>query len=115
MRGLRRVRVIVCGGRDYQDIEAVRTALRFLPPGTVIVHGGARGADSLADRVAEELDFSIEVFRARWDTEGRAAGVFRNQRMLDSGCDCVIAFPGGRGTADMVCRAEAAGKSVVRP
>ncbi len=52
------------------------------------------------------------VFRALWERHGRAAGVIRNQAMLDYGIDLVLAFPGGRGTADMVRRARSAGVAV---
>jgi hypothetical protein len=47
--------------------------------------------------------------------EGKAAGSIRNQRMLDAEkhIDVVVAFPGGRGTADMVRRARAAGIHVL--
>lgn len=45
--------------------------------------------------------------------EGKAAGPIRNQRMLDDGKpDRVLAFPGGRGTANMVKLAKAAGVPV---
>ena len=52
----------------------------------------------------------IELFPADWKVRGRAAGHIRNQQMLDEGRPhLVVAFPGGRGTADMVRRARAAG------
>jgi len=34
---------------------------------------------------------------------------WRNQEMLDSGIDLVVAFPDGRGTADMLRRVQLAG------
>jgi hypothetical protein len=55
----------------------------------------------------------IDVYVAQWKKHGRAAGPIRNQRMLDEGKpDLVVAFPGGRGTADMIRRAERAGVPV---
>lgn len=50
------------------------------------------------------------VFPAHWEQEGRAAGPRRNNRTL--GPDLVVAFPGGKGTADMVARARAKGVRV---
>ena len=47
----------------------------------------------------------------KWDT---AAGPKRNQMMLDQKPDIILAFPGGRGTADMIARAEQAGVEVVK-
>jgi len=51
---------------------------------------------------------------ANWAELGRKAGPIRNQQMLDEGKpNLVVAFPGGRGTADIVRRARAAGIEVV--
>ena len=106
-------RVIVCGGRNYRDRNRVAAVLGRLDPGTdIIVHGGAPGADRLAADVAAERGFAVEEHPADWDRHGKAAGPIRNQQMLDAGADLVIAFPGGRGTADMKRRARAAGVAV---
>ena len=45
---------------------------------------------------------------------GHCGGPKRNQMMLDQKPDIVLAFPGGRGTADMIARAEQAGVEVVK-
>lgn len=112
------MRILVCGGRDYQDKARVWAVLdelcgskEELPPiPVVIIHGGAQGADALADSWAVHNWVAVEEYLAQWDKHGRAAGPIRNQLMLDQGKpDLVIAFPGGRGTADMVRRAKAAG------
>lgn len=72
------------------------------------------GADGLADRAARVLGCDIDVYPADWPRYGKAAGPMRNQQMVDEGKpDVVLAFPGGRGTADMVRRAKAAGVRVV--
>lgn len=56
----------------------------------------------------------MTCFRADWEQCGRQAGPLRNARMLAEGRpDAVIAFPGGKGTADMVRKARAAGLPVV--
>jgi len=106
-----RMRVIVCGGRDYNDTERVAEILQYLPCDTIVVHGGASGADLLAGLYWNEWG-TTEVFHADWEKHGKAAGPLRNQEMLDAGADLVIAFPGGRGTADMVRRAKGRGIKV---
>lgn len=104
------MRVLVCGGRDYHDRDHIWNTLVSIPDVTCIIHGCATGADSEAMIVAEALGIKHAPFRADWHTHGKAAGPIRNQRMLDEGKpDLVVAFPGGRGTADMVKRAKAAG------
>jgi len=123
------MRILVCGGRNYNDRTALFTALdqiaeeygakmepdkygNWLPTFTVI-HGAARGADSLAHDYAVSSWCPQERFPADWQKHGRAAGPIRNQQMIDIGRpDLVVAFPGGRGTADMVRRAREAGVPV---
>ncbi len=113
------MRLIVCGGRDYSDSRAVYRALdrlRALGKVSAIIHGGAQGADSIAGRWAENEGIPVDVFVADWERDGRAAGPKRNQRMIDEGRpDGVVAFPGGRGTADMIARAKNAGLKVWQP
>lgn len=109
------MRVLVCGGRDYRDEVRVFKELDQIKPSDLI-EGGASGADTLAYRWAKRnLDADHRhTYDADWDRHGKAAGAIRNQRMLDEGKpDLVLAFPGGRGTADMVRRAKRAGVKVV--
>lgn len=110
-------RVLVCGGRDFGRttrekiaFDAQMILLDWDMGVRTIIHGGARGADTLAAGFAKASGKAVVEFKADWAAHGRAAGPIRNQRMLDEGRpDHVIAFPGGRGTADMVARARAAG------
>lgn len=117
------MRILVCGGRDYKDWDTFNRCMdavcdRYdlwsppdeygnkLPGPITIIHGGASGADSLADQWAVVNWVRFLEFPADWQKHGRAAGPIRNQQMLDEGKpDLVIAFPGGSGTADMVRRA----------
>ena len=83
-------------------------------PISLVIAGGARGADTLGAEWAKGQGIPCEVYMADWEGLGRKAGPIRNQRMLDEGKpDLVVAFPGGRGTADMVRRAHAAGLAVL--
>ena len=106
------MRILVCGGRNYDNVVRVSQTMQALPPDATVIVGGARGADTLAEVAALALGMRVEVFYANWEKYGKSAGVRRNQEMLDSGIDCVIAFAGGRGTADMVRRALNAGVTV---
>ena len=103
------MKVLVCGGRDYDDQAFVSQTLSSFVI-TTIMQGGAEGADTLAQNYALAHFIPLWTFRANWKEHGKAAGPIRNQSMLDYGKpDLVIAFPGGRGTADMVRRAKKAG------
>lgn len=121
------MRVLVCGGRDFSNWELLCNTLDNLydfdtDPYMTVISGGAKGADTLAEvwvrhsRTAEEDTQYIfsEVYLANWDKHGNSAGPIRNQQMLDEGRpDLVIAFPGGKGTADMIRRSKKAGVKVV--
>lgn len=123
-------RVLVCGGRDFENYDLfVRIMDRFWmenvpisgPTGhrdrcpLTLISGGARGADKMAERYAIFRGHDVEVFEPDWLTYGNSAGPIRNQQMLDEGKpDLVIAFPGGTGTANMIELAEKAGVKVVR-
>ncbi len=111
------MRVLVCGGRDYQDWRKVSDTLRAIhdeTPISLMIHGCAPGADTLASRWAFLAGILEHAFRADWDTHGNAAGPIRNQEMLDIGKpDLVVAFPGGRGTGDMTTRATIAGIKIL--
>lgn len=103
--------ILVCGGRNYSSKQDVYDVLDRHNP-TVVVAGGAVGADSLAVDWARTRQRAYIVFPAEWDKYKKAAGSIRNQRMLRTNPDLVIAFPGGTGTADMVRRAKNAGIEV---
>ena len=108
--------LLITGGRDYSDAETLYSTLDEIlaqvkdrDQGLRIVHGGAKGADSLADQWATERGVYVTRVPADWNRQGRQAGFLRNQRMLDDyPIDGVLAFPGGTGTADMVSRAQKA-------
>ena len=112
------IRVLVCGGRNFNDralLDATLNKLNAERPIRVLIHGGAPGADALADEWARSNGVNIMRFPADWYAHGRAAGPIRNREMLTIGRpDVVVAFPGGRGTEDMARQAEAAGVPVGR-
>ena len=102
-------RYLVCGGRDFADKTTLTRTLDVLirhPADAIVIHGGARGADTMAADWAEARGARVQCFMADWDDQGRAAGPMRNRKMLMEGKpDVVIAFPGGKGTANMLKQA----------
>lgn len=74
--------VQVTGQRNWDDFKAMDRALRAVHPQT-IVHGNARGADSLARDWAVDNLIREVSFPAQWDLHGKKAGIIRNQEMLD--------------------------------
>lgn len=107
------MRILVCGGRDYSDRDQFEVVINDIASRNRIgriIQGGASGADAIAREWCVKWRYSYENFPADWKTHGRSAGPIRNQQMIDEGRpDIVIAFPGGRGTVDMIRRAKKAG------
>jgi len=119
--------VVVTGGRTYADRDTVDRVLTGIDDAdargiTALCQGGARGADTLAfqwgltHRVPQSLTYT-----ANWQKHGFSAGPKRNRwmlteaaRMAEEAADevVVVAFPGGKGTADCVKQARAMGLAV---
>ena len=86
----------------------------YLMPMIRIINGGASGADSAATDYAVVNWCSFKEYPAEWNKYGKSAGPIRNKQMLDEeNIDLVIAFPGGRGTANMVKLAKERGIEVI--
>lgn len=108
------MRILVCGGRDYGNVmQLTNTLNEYLPHLDHLIVGGAPGADTMAEMWARTHAIPFTVYMADWLFHGRAAGPLRNRRMLvDGKPDLVLAFSGGRGTANMVGIARAANVDV---
>lgn len=106
-------RIAVVGSRDYPDLDKVVAFVRSLPRDTVIITGGARGVDRLAELTAIGMHIQVVVHRADWTKNGRAAGPMRNAEIVDD-CDELVAFWTGTspGTLDSIRKAACAGKAV---
>lgn len=122
------MRVIVTGSRNppsrpmyrlgrctYLSVAALLEEIHQSRGGiTVLIEGGASGVDWRAREWAQRRGVEVETHFADWANGGRRAGPVRNQQMVDAGAELVVAFPGGRGTADCVRRARRAGLEVVQ-
>lgn len=113
------MKVLVCGGRNWDSYIAVHDALASILKDRdfkrfVVIEGGAKGADAYARLATHELGLDLVTVPAEWDKYGRRAGPIRNQKMLEMEPDLVLAFPmpDSVGTWDMVRRARKAGVEV---
>lgn len=98
-------RVCVCGGRNYFNRKRMHEVLSYVlshHPDFMIVSGGCTGADTLAVEWAKQNDVYYEIYNANWKKYGKAAGPIRNRQMAESGIDVLLAFPGGKGTENMI-------------
>jgi hypothetical protein len=105
------IRVIIAGGRDFQDYELLKEKCDWLFSQTLfceitIICGEAIGADSLGRRYAKENDIQIESYPVTsedWEMYGKRAGYLRNVKMAETATH-LIAFWNGysKGTEHMI-------------
>lgn len=104
-------RVIICGSRDWNNIDIITNWIRDnLSPGDILIHGGCRGADRIANNIAKAYGddyFTIIQYNANWRRYGRGAGPIRNRQMLiDGNPDLVVGFTNdienSKGTKNMI-------------
>lgn len=129
------LRVLVCGSRIFNDRNLLINTLdkfckdrglvtplekrdeygNYMPEGLTIINGKAQGADLLSSDWAVVNWVPLEEYPADWKEHGKVAGFIRNQQMLNTGIDVVIAFPRGeaRGTQHMITIAAKADIEVI--
>lgn len=122
------MKILITGGRNYgqkQEVWGDETvwfdnpveiayfndtldAIHRRKPITCIVHGGAKGADTLAKLWAQDNNVEQKEYLPDWNRHGVYAGPLRNAEMMDLNKDlqCVIAFPGGKGTKNCIGQAK---------
>jgi hypothetical protein len=103
------MKILVCGGRDFDDIVKLAETLDELRKSIdidLIIEGGAQGADLMAANWAINRGIHVAEVKALWNAYNKQAGHFRNYAMLLLEPDIVVAFPGGSGTAHMVATAK---------
>ncbi len=109
------MRLLICGSRNWSDPEPVRREiLARRNQIEVVIHGAARGADTLTGEIATELGIPVLEFPANWKAYGKSAGPKRNTQMITEGRpDMVLAFTSdlgqSHGTRNMVKQAMEAG------
>lgn len=104
----------IVGDRKFTNYKLMREELKKIDNITEIVSGGARGADTLAEKWSlEYLGKKATVFNAEWNRWGKGAGSIRNRKIWEY-ADEGIAFLaiGSRGTKNSIECANFFGKKV---
>ncbi len=114
------MRILVCGDRNWTNEDLIRKTLEQVcdprKENSMLIHGGCRGADLIAEKIGRRAGYGIKKFPAAWHLYGNAAGPIRNEYMLKESPDLVIAFhndiENSKGTKHMVSIAKKAGVEV---
>lgn len=101
--------LLVAGSRTFDNASLLYNKLDFYLQGreeVLIIHGGAKGADSLVDKYAKDRNYKTKVFLPNWERYGKKAGILRNIEMFEyisklQNNGCVVFWDGkSRGTAN---------------
>jgi len=110
--------IIVCtGGRDHDEPTVVEMTLLDLNPKGVIVGDCSTGVDLYVRTLCDYNKILYTVFKADWSKHGKSAGPLRNKEMVKMGKmlgATLVAFKGGKGTANCIKEAENVGLTIMR-
>ncbi len=123
------LKVIVAGSRSFSNYALVEHVCDniiigffcenfperdfFLSTSVIIVSGGCRGVDRIAEKYAEEKYFKFEMFKADWNKYGKQAGPIRNGEMAKYADMAVVFWDGeSRGSQNMIVQMVRQGKPV---
>lgn len=88
-------KIAIIGSRSFNDFDFLDKKVKELMPKQkcdfIIVSGGAKGTDTLAEKFADKYGYKLEVWRAKWHTHGKCAGYLRNHDIVRN-ANMVIAF-----------------------
>jgi len=89
------MKIAVIGSRTFKDYERLTAVLAGIPEISLVVSGGAQGADALVEQWARENHIPTLIHAPDWARFGRGTGIERNRRII-SDCDRCIAFWDGQ-------------------
>lgn len=107
-------KIAIVGSRNYPDTQSVIGFVKQLPPNTIVISGGARGVDSIAENTAKFMGLNTLIFKPDYGKFGcYLAPKMRNQTIVDN-ADELIAFQynNSSGTEDTIQKAKIKGIKV---
>lgn len=104
------MKLLIVGSRSIEDFDLTE----YVPNETeLIISGGAKGMDSVAEQYADRHKISKLILRPRYGLYGKAAPIRRNEMMVDVADAVLVVWDGvSRGTQYTVEYARKKNKSV---
>ena len=104
------MKLLIAGSRSIQAFDLTT----YIPPQTeLIISGGARGIDTLAEQYADAHRLSKLILRPQYHLYGRAAPLKRNERMVELADAVLVIWDGSsRGSERTIAYAQEQGKEV---
>ena len=90
------MKAAIIGSRTFDDYNLVcETLSEYENQITLMVSGGAKGADKLGEKWAKEKNKEVLIFYPEWEKYGKSAGFRRNKDIIENS-DIVFAFWDGQ-------------------
>ncbi|MFX4303025.1 DUF2493 domain-containing protein [Alicyclobacillus tolerans] len=107
------LKIAIVGSRNFPHREKIEDYIKNLDKDIIIVSGGARGVDAIAEQTARQLGLKTEIYPADWKKYGKSAGYRRNIQIAEA-LDRIVAFWDGKskGTFHTIEIAKKQGKPV---
>ena len=104
--------IAVVGSRTFTSYKLLRDTLVPIIGNdeVTLISGGARGADQLAQRFANEYGLAITIYYPDWVKYKRSAGMLRNEKIVNVATE-MVAFrvSNSKGTTHCIGLAERKG------
>lgn len=110
------MKVAIVGSRGFTDYKNLSIFIRkniSVDKIDLIISGGAKGTDTLAEEFAKEYNIETLIFKPDWEGLGRIAGMARNKDIIKNS-DVVFVFWDGqsKGTKNSLHLAEKFKKTI---
>jgi len=110
----KKIKLAIVGSRTFDDYSLLENKIKEEYGDfdiELIVSGGAKGADTLGARFAEENDIPLVEFKPDWKKYGRKAGFLRNVDIINECTHCIAFWDGdSHGTKHDIDLCEKQGK-----
>lgn len=105
------MKLLIVGSRSITDFDLTK----YIPTGVeLIISGGARGVDTIAEQYADKHKISKLILRPDYVKYGRGAPLIRNRKMVDIADRVIIVWDGvSKGTKRTAEYAKSIGKEII--
>ncbi len=107
------MKLAVIGSRSFSDKQLLFSILSGINNIELIISGGAKGADQMAEEFAKQHNIDTLIFKPDYNQFGRGAPLIRNKHIVNSS-ELIVAFWDGksRGTKNALEHTQKSGKKI---